>query len=190
MGCNSSKQKHRMPVGGIRGRNKSLQYGSKFKGQGAAELKKNYTINSETPLIGKGAFGKVYKTSSTADTSMVVAIKVIDKEKIRDDMEMLQTEIDVLNTLDHPNIVKYFETYNDHQYVYLVMQYVEGETLLKKLETKTGDDYSVCVSKYMQSLLGAINHCHYQELVHRDIKPDNIMVSKDDEVILIDFGVA
>lgn len=110
-----------------------ISYGSKFKQQGVAELRRNYFIDQDTPLIGSGSFGKVYKTVNRADDSMTVAVKAIDKGKIREDMEMLMMEIEILNKLDHPNIVKYFETYNDNKFVYLVMQFVDGQTLLEKL---------------------------------------------------------
>jgi calcium-dependent protein kinase len=53
-----------------------------------------------------------------------VAIKVLDKEKMSYDLEQVVSEVDCLNKLDHPNIVKYFETYNDPKYIYLVMEMI------------------------------------------------------------------
>ena len=92
------------------------------------ELKQNYFFDSKnTKLIGTGGFGKVYKSNNRIDPSMEVAIKVLDKIKLQKEyksLDVIMGEIKVLHTLDHPNIVKYFETYDDSRYIYLVMEYV------------------------------------------------------------------
>jgi len=67
-----------------------------------------------------------------------VAIKVLDKEKLNDNLDLVVQEIAALNKLDHPNIVKYFETYNDIKYIYLVMEYIQGIPLFEKI-TSTQD---------------------------------------------------
>jgi len=64
---------------------------------------------------------------------MKVAIKVMDKEKLEGCLDNIMDEINLLNTLDHPNIVNYFETYNDLKYIYLVMEYVDGMPLFDKI---------------------------------------------------------
>ena len=76
------------------------------------ELRHNYVFDEKTHLIGEGAFGKVFQTTNKFDDSIKVAIKVLDKVKI-DDMECIINEVKILNKLDHPNICKYFETYDD-----------------------------------------------------------------------------
>ena len=76
-------------------------------------MKQNYIIDNTTKILGTGAFGKVFKTVNKIDTSVKVAIKVIDKTKLAENIDSLMEEVKVLNTLDHPNIVKYFETYDD-----------------------------------------------------------------------------
>ena len=55
-----------------------------------------------------------------------MAIKVLDKHKLAENIECIMEEVEILNKLDHPNIVKYFETYNDTKYIYLVMEYISG----------------------------------------------------------------
>lgn len=111
-------------------------------------------------MIGSGAYGKVYKTTNRADEKIVVAIKVIDKSKIKNEIDMLEKEIDTLSSLDHPNIVKYMETYNDNKFVYLVMQYINGKTLLESLQDKPPLELATYTRKYMRQLMLAINHCH------------------------------
>ena len=88
-------------------------------------------------------------------------------------------EVALLSNLDHPNIVKYFETYDDKIYLYLVMEYIKGEELFDKI-TREGGLTETQVAKYMSSILYAINYCHDQGVVHRDIKPENIMVTHSD----------
>jgi len=83
--------------------------------------------------LGTGSFGKVFMTNNKHDLNFKVAIKVMDKEKLGENIGLIVDEVNTLNTLDHPNIVKYFETYNDHKYIYLVMEYVKGKPLFDKI---------------------------------------------------------
>jgi calcium-dependent protein kinase len=108
---------------------------------------------------------------------MHVAIKVLDKDQMKYDIELLKEEVAVLNKLDHPNIVKYYETYNDYKFIYLVMEYVKGKELFKYLAQQT-DHSEKRTCGYMQDIVSAIAHCHAQQVIHRDIKPENIMVDR------------
>ena len=127
--------------------------------QGVHELKKNYKIENRQPVLGSGAFGKVFLSQSLQNSNLFVAIKVLDKEKMRYDLDLLASEVAVLNKLDHPNIVKYYETYNDFRYIYLVMEYVKGQVLFKHLTQKT-DHSEKRICAYMKQIMGAIAHCH------------------------------
>ena len=84
-------------------------------------------------MLGAGAFGRVFHTTNKHNTSFEVAIKVLDKYKLRDNIDAIMEEVSILHSLDHPNIVKYYETYNDLKYIYLVMEYVSGEPLFVKI---------------------------------------------------------
>lgn len=102
-------------------------------------------------------------------------------------------EVKVLLTLDHPNITKYFETYDDKQYLYLVMEYCpygeifdSQESFLKNDQGYTEADAARIISKCLE----ALQHCHSLGITHRDIKPENIMYGKDREVRLVDFGLS
>lgn len=90
------------------------------------ELKNNYRINKEQVLLGSGAFGKVFLSQNIHNPELYVAIKVLDKQKLKYNLQVVMNEVAILNKLDHPNIVKYYETYNDVQYIYLVMEYIKG----------------------------------------------------------------
>ena len=96
-----------------------------------------------------------------------------------------------MHQLDHPNIAKYYETYNDQKYIYLVMEFVNGKQLFEKITEQENQTFTeTTAARYMKALFNAINHCHSQDIIHRDIKPDNIMITKSDQVKLIDFGLS
>lgn len=159
--------------------------------QGVNELKQNYIIDGKTKVLGSGAFGKVFMTTNKVDTSLKVAIKVLDKEKLRESIECIMEEVAILNTLDHPNIVKYYETYDDSKYIYLVMEYISGCQLFDKITQQKNQNFTEFEAcKYMRELVSSINHCHAQGIIHRDIKPENIMITNENTVRLIDFGLS
>ena len=142
-------------------------------------------------MLGAGAFGKVFHTQNKHDASFEVAIKVLDKVKLADSINSIMNEVAILNALDHPNIVKYYETYNDEKFIYLVMEYISGKPLFEKIIEQPSNMFSEDqAAQYMRQLFQAINHCHAQEIVHRDIKPDNIMINANNTVRLIDFGLS
>mmetsp|Transcript_39669 Transcript_39669/g.45549 ORF Transcript_39669/g.45549 Transcript_39669/m.45549 type:complete len:113 (+) Transcript_39669:32-370(+) len=86
------------------------------------ELKKFYEVEDTT--LGKGAFGKVFKAQSLTDKNFQVAIKMLNKKNMSDnDIKELGSEVQILNQLDHPNIVKYYEVYEDKKNLFLVMEY-------------------------------------------------------------------
>ena len=80
--------------------------------------------------MGKGAFGEVYKGVDKKNNEFVVAIKVLKKHKMsQEDLAHIMDEVDLLRKVDHPNIVEYFETYDDKHYLYLVMELCTGGEL-------------------------------------------------------------
>ena len=105
----------------------------------------------------------------------------MDKVKLRDNIDCIMQEVTIMHQLDHPNIVKYYETYNDQKYIYLVMEFVNGKQLFEKITEQENQTFTeTTAARYMKALFNAINHCHSQDIIHRDIKPDNIMITKSD----------
>ena len=106
-------------------------------------------------------------------------------------MATVMEEIRILIQLDHPNIVKYYETYEDEKQVYLVMEYLAKGDLESKLKDMPHSVLQENVAKiYMRKILGAVKEMHAKKVIHRDIKPENIMLAADGEVKLIDFGLS
>lgn len=88
-----------------------------------------------------------------------------------EEIEEIGDEVYILGALDHPNVCKYYETYEDHRYLYLVMEYCEGGELFEYLANKKNGFKEARAAEIIEKLLLAINHCHENEISHRDIKP-------------------
>ena len=89
-----------------------------------------YTIGR---TIGKGRYGDVKIAERKNIPFRKFAIKQIDKSKVKKDIRSLILEFEILKMVDHPNIVKYYETYIDEKYIYLVMEYIDGGELFEKI---------------------------------------------------------
>ena len=144
-------------------------------------------------LIGSGAFGKVRLYVDTHSKTFRYAIKTIKKNFLRSNIESIKSEINILRSLDHPNIVKYFETYEDENYLHIVMEYIEGDNLFRVLTKQNKFKFSErIISQIMKCLLVAVLFLHHNGIIHRDIKPENIVFVKPDTfdaLKLIDFGL-
>lgn len=118
-------------------------------------------ISAQSKILGAGSFGKVFLSESVTDHNFKVAIKVINKQKVQESLTKMMDEVKILQSLDHPNIVKYYEMYDDVKYVYFVMEYCSGGELFNKI-TEQKDQYfnESEAAKIMKKLFRAINHCH------------------------------
>ena len=154
-------------------------------------LTKKYKFVS---LIGSGAFGKVRLYVDAHTKSFRYAIKTIKKNFLRSNIESIKSEINILRSLDHPNIVKYFETYEDENYLHIVMEYIEGDNLFRVLTRQNKFKFSErIIAQIMKCLLVAVLFLHHNGIIHRDIKPENIVFVKSDKfdaLKLIDFGLS
>lgn len=109
-----------------------------------------------------------------------------DKEKIR-----LKYEIDILKNLDHPNIVRLYEVFEDKTSIYLVTELCTGGELFDViLERQTFDEKSA--ASIIKQVLSAVAYCHSKNVAHRDLKPENILLDtkKNDHIKVIDFGTS
>lgn len=98
----------------------------------AHDLKKQYDI--ELKPLGEGSYGKVFRAFNKADPSSKVAIKVIKKAGLdAEDLLSIAREVAIMQQVDHPNIVKYYETYDDVKYIYLCMELCTGGELFDEI---------------------------------------------------------
>lgn len=99
-------------------------------------------------------------------------------------------ECRVLNSIDHPNILKTYELYQDRKRFYMTMEYCEGGMLFDRI-TQRGNLSENVVAKLMMQLLSVIAYCHERKVIHRDLKPENILlIEKGDDlnIKVVDFG--
>jgi tRNA A-37 threonylcarbamoyl transferase component Bud32 len=138
--------------------------------------------------LGTGGMATVYKAFD-ARLERDVAIKFIRSDVVRDEMFLarFEREAKALARLSHPNIVAVLD-YGDHEGApYLVMEYVKGDTLKRKLgQVIPWKD----AAKMLMSAAQALEYTHQQNIVHRDVKPSNFLVSSSDHLMLTDFGIA
>ena len=156
-------------------------------------------------VLGKGSFGVVRTGYRIKEISphKIYAIKSIDKTKISQrDIDNLEKEIDIISSLDHPNIARFYETFHDERYFHIVTELCRGKELSKLLKQNGGKLNERKCRIIIMKILHAINYCHSHGIVHCDLKPDNIIFESPNEeeenedilnlldLKLLDFGLS
>ena len=141
-------------------------------------------------LIGRGGMAMVYKAKCHR-LNRYVAVKILKQEYSSDKnfITKFRGEAQSAAGLSHPNIVSVYDVGEDNGLHYIVMELVEGITLKKYIEKKARLSYKEAVSIAIQVGMG-IEAAHNNHIIHRDIKPQNIIISKDGKVKVTDFGIA
>ena len=141
-------------------------------------------------VVGAGGMSDVYKAKDHV-LGRFVAIKVL-KQEFAEDVNFVtkfRTEAQSAAGLEHPNIVNIYDVGSEEGFHYIVMEYVEGITLKTYIEKKRQLSYKEAISIAIQVGRG-IEAAHNKNIVHRDIKPQNIMISTEGKVKVTDFGIA
>ena len=135
--------------------------------------------------LGHGSFSSVYLALDT-NTDLPVAIKAIPKEN--NDLEKIRRETELLQLLDHPFCVAYFESIEDANYFYIVQEYVEGKTVFDLINSYGCLPEWLCRHIFCQ-LICALEYLHVEKnVVHRDLKAENIILDINKNIRIIDFG--
>lgn len=142
-----------------------------------------------TELIGEGGMADVYKANDTTENK-IVAVKILKKEFAENEefLRRFRNESKAIALLSHQNIVKVFDVgFTDVQFI--VMEYIDGITLKQFIEKEKVVSWKDSVHVIIQ-ILRALQHAHKKGIVHRDIKPQNIMMLDDGTIKVMDFGIA
>ncbi len=140
--------------------------------------------------IGRGGMALVYRAKCLI-LNRYVAIKVLRPE-FRDDEEFIKRfkiEAQSAGSLSHPNVVSIYDVGNEDDIEYIVMEYVEGITLKQYLSTKSNVTWKEAVD-YASQICSGLEHAHKKGIVHKDIKPENIIITKEGILKITDFGIA
>jgi tRNA A-37 threonylcarbamoyl transferase component Bud32 len=151
-------------------------------------LKKRYRMDR---LLGRGGMADVY-LAFDMQRQTYVAIKLI-REDLADDADFIRRfsrEASALEKLDHPNIVRFYGTEQDEGLSFIVMDYVPGSTLQRRLAQAGGPLPLPEVTAILHQIGPALNYAHTMGFIHRDVKPGNIMLRDDGTALLSDFGAA
>ena len=143
-----------------------------------------------TNIIGKGAFSIVYK-GEHKDLGMPVVIKMMrhNMALYPDFMKNFRNEAKTIASLNHEHIIKVYDFEERYRTLFIIMEYVQGDTLmdmighLRKLPPKL-------VIKFLYQICSALKYAHEHGIIHRDINPSNIIIQPNDELKILDFGLA
>jgi len=153
-------------------------------------------------VLGVGSFGSV-KTGTNKKSKQVVALKSVEKKSCKD-LSVLQNEIDINKAMDHPNIARLYETFEDSQFIYIAMELCTGGEMFDLIIDQCHFN-EAHASILMNQIFRAVHYMHTHSIVHRDLKPENFLIreklkaagrgkkpeiDQNTQVKVIDFGIA
>jgi serine/threonine-protein kinase len=140
--------------------------------------------------IGRGGMGRVYRAHEEPGERLA-AIKILSAELAQEPgfLQRFEREIEILNRLNHPNIVKFFESGAENGQFYYAMEYVDGRSFEEILHAKGKVPWKEVLDAALQ-ICPALKHAHDHGVIHRDIKPPNLLRTEAGVVKLTDFGIA
>lgn len=150
----------------------------------------DHFVWSEEDELGRGSFGRVFRGKSCYDSKKAVAIKQMARSSI-EDVDQLWSEINILSDLDHPNILRFLEAYEDRCSFYIVTEACLGGNLMEWLHDLKGQE--TLIRRIAQEVTGVLAHCHSRSVCHRDLKLENILFlrrSVDSPIRVADFGLS
>ncbi|KAI5984307.1 kinase-like domain-containing protein [Pisolithus albus] len=146
--------------------------------------------------IGKGSSGRV-RIARHVKTHQLAAVKIVPKSTIlnpvnkpaRHTFLSIEREIVIMKLIDHPNILRLYDVWETHSDLYLILEYVEGGELFDYLCNK-GPLSTAEALVYFQQIIFAVDYCHRFNIAHRDLKPENLLMDRDKNIKIADFGMA
>ncbi|MBN1647363.1 MAG: protein kinase [Spirochaetales bacterium] len=145
----------------------------------------NYTVRD---VIGQGGMGKIFKAidPKTKETVIIKQLMITEKTILE---KRFQREADIMSAFDHPNIVKVYKQFSIGKSWYITMEFIDGISL-DGLIKKAGRLSNRAAMLILLEICEGLKYAHNNDVIHRDIKPDNVLISKSGEVKLCDFGIA
>ena len=167
----------------------------KWKNSEHAEFYRDFQTTMEfyeiKNQIGEGCFGKVYLAKQVI-TNRQVALKLISKkgEENKDIIKKVHKEVRILKSINnHKNVIKLYEVFEDEGYVYLVFEFAEKGDLVQYFKNNMLFE-EPNLKKFFKSIMEGIQYIHKNNVIHRDLKLDNILLDKNINPKLCDFGIS
>jgi len=160
----------------------------RIEGAEIGDIKDKYDIGE---IIGRGGFSTVHEVTRKSDGSKY-AVKIVEKTMLQEDIKLLRREIEIMKQVDHLNILKLIEIYENDDSVFIVMELVDGSELFDRIVDK-GYYSEKSTVHVVKQILNAVKYLHQQGIAHRDLKPENLLCSGEgvNEVVKIaDFGLS
>lgn len=143
--------------------------------------------------LGKGKYGLV-KKANHKKSDKEVAVKIVKKKELSlKDLELLKREIEVLKVCQHPNIIRFYDVFENSDYIYIVMEYLKGGDFFTYLESRNFKISEERAKTIAHNIATAIFYLHSFGIAHRDLKPENILMvdnSDNSNIKLVDFGLS
>lgn len=139
-------------------------------------------------VLGQGGMGHVYKAKDNR-LDRIVALKVLESSSNAESIARFKLEAQTMKELDHQNIVHVFDFGEEKKELFIAMTYVEGKALSDVLRNKSKLDFNA-IELIAKQIARALLFAHSKGIVHRDVKPSNIMLTHDNRVYLMDFGIS
>ena len=142
--------------------------------------------------LGSGSFGRVFLVSHN-ETKELFALKTIEKRKIMmtyGKLDIIFDEINIHSKLNHQNIIKLYNVYEEDESIHIIMEYANNGNLYQLIKKEKNGFSESKAFEYFIQVINAVYYLHSNNIIHRDIKPENILIGDDNKLKLCDFGWA
>ena len=152
---------------------------------------KNQLDFKNKELIGNGASGIAYKIFNNKDKNYYCLKQILLKND--DKIKQAENEVNILKTLNHENIVKYYGSYKDENSFYIIMEYCDNSDLNEFIKQHKDNKKLIeqnIIYSIIKGICSGLKEIHDKNLIHRDLKPENIFISKEHKIKIGDFGIS
>ncbi|KAI9348049.1 kinase-like domain-containing protein [Obelidium mucronatum] len=146
-------------------------------------------MKDQGPRIGPYSLGKTLGVGSTGRVKLGTHIETLQKVKAKKLNEKTEREITIMKLIQHPNVMQLYDVYETEKELYLILEHIEGGELFDYLVSKGRLSEEEALDFFQQITFG-VDYCHRHLICHRDLKPENLLLNKDHQVKVADFGMA
>ena len=143
--------------------------------------------------LGKGGFGRVKQVLSSKDNKFYAIKEIPIKEDTKEQIQSFHNEINILSQFNCNNIVKYYDSYQDNNNFYIIMEYCDGENLKSFIDKHRNNSTLInenILKNIIRQMCIGIKEIHNKKTIHRDLKPENIFMNENMEIKIGDFGIS